>query len=155
MYISCIFFKEFLYFKKLPNLVQTLSYFFFIQRLLSSDLKSACLTLLVFFVTGWFIDTKSPNSRNLSCSERLDHSGKQLKWNPEEDLSYSDRLAHSGNQTDVAPFGLDSLDVQAACFITLGVGFVFVWTLACIYDPGFKYLETIDTRTWCRGYLDL
>lgn len=26
MYISCIFFKEFLYFKKLPNLVQTLSY---------------------------------------------------------------------------------------------------------------------------------
>ena len=73
--------------------------------------------------------TKSLNSHNLLCSDRLDHSGKQLKltFNPEEDNPVG------WNQTDVVPFGLDSPDVQAGCYITLWVGITVAWTLACIY----------------------
>ena len=118
----------------------------------SLDLKSTCLTLLVLFLTSWFVDTISPNSRNLSCSERLDPSkaGKSLRWDPdypewvwEEDNQVEKAKPVDWNQVALDQLGLDCEDVQVICFIAIGVGSVFVWISACIYNPEFRccYLQ--------------
>lgn len=145
MYISCIFFKEFLYFKKLPNLVQTLSYFLLLHKLLSPEQQSTCLTLLMLLVTNWLIDTKSLYSRNLLCSDNLEHSRKSFpiiteRWNGPENTPQNLPQAISSGWDSLGP------EVQGVCCITLGVSLLVAWTLACIYDPGFKYLETIDLK---------
>ena len=138
MYIACIFFKEFLYFKKLSNLVQTLSYFLLFHKLLSPEQHSTCLTLLMFFVTGWLIDTKSLNNRNLCCSDNLEHSVKSFpiiteRWNAEE--NNPENLPQAISSAWVS-LGLDSPDVQAVCFVTIWVGATVAWALSCIYGPG-------------------
>ena len=144
MYISCVFFKEFLYFKKPPNPVQTLNNFSLFYKLLFSEQQTVGWTLLVLFATRWFIGTKSPNSGNLLCSDKLEDSVKSFpiiteKWNAEENTPINLPQAISLCCTP---------DVQACCFITLWVGVTVAWAVACIYDPGFKYLETIDVRSW-------
>ena len=131
MYISCIFFKEFLYFKKLPNPVQTLSYFFLFLKLFNSEQQSVCLTLLTLFITRWLMGTKSLNNRNLLCSDELEHSRKSFPIITERETEPMNLpQAIAAGWTAV---GLDSPDVQAGCYITLWVGITIAWTLACIY----------------------